>query len=124
MRGKIERIWENQTKDGEKYWVLSIDGKNYSVWDPAVLEGLSEGMEVEYEFRRSGKYNRITDLKKLDTSQQGPDVENPRDLKIIRMSCLRSAVEVLSGYGSELEERIEKTLEVSRRFERYVLNGE
>jgi len=42
----------------------------------------------------------------------------------IRMSCLRSAVEVLSGYGSELEERIEKTLEVSRRFERYVLNGE
>ena len=87
MRGKIERIWENQTKDGEKYWVLSIDGKNYSVWDPAVLEGLSEGMEVEYEFRRSGKYNRITDLKKLDTSQRGPDAESPRDLKIIRDSC-------------------------------------
>ena len=126
MRGKIERIWENQTKNGEKYWVLSISGKNYSVWDSSVIEGLSEGAEVEYEFKRSGKYNKITDLKVIqEPAQSGQtQTQDTRELRIIRMSCLKSAVELISDYRSEPERKIGKALEISKRFERYVLSGE
>ena len=111
MRGKIERIWENHTKNGEKYWVLFISGKNYSVWDSSVIEGLSEGAEVEYEFKRSGKYNKITDLKVIQEPAQSGQApaQDTRELRIIRMSCLRSAAEIISPYNLDLEEKTEKT---------------
>lgn len=33
MKGIIGKIWKNQTATGKDYWVLSVGGNNYSIWD-------------------------------------------------------------------------------------------
>lgn len=54
MKGIFDKIWENKTKGNKPYWVLSIEGENYSVWDKKNLEGIQEGSTVEYDWKASG----------------------------------------------------------------------
>ena len=98
MRGTIEKIWENETKGKKKYHILAIGGENYSVWDPKLVEPLSEGSETEYEWTQSGDYKKITDLKKIQTGPESkPSSRDRRSVDIIRMSCLKSASDILNG---------------------------
>ena len=74
MKGVIEEIWKNETDDGKPYFVLRIGGDKYSVWDKKYMEGLEEGSTVEYESAQSGKFKKITDLKKIDLE---PGIDPP-----------------------------------------------
>jgi hypothetical protein len=81
-----------QTRRPEKRWILEIDGDRCSVWDEKCMEGLEEGIPAEYEWRQSSSFKKITDTKRLDMGA----IEG-KGLRIIRMSCLKTASEILSS---------------------------
>lgn len=118
MRGRINKIWENSSKEGQKYWVLSIDGKRYSVFDGDYVDGLEEGSVVEYDANKKGKYNNITALKKIQVDDDS--YLSRKDEQIIRMSCLKSASELLSGIDMEPDKKADAAIGVARKFQRYV----
>lgn len=121
MKGTVDKIWENQTKGKKMYHVLEIGGEKYSVWEEKLMEGLGEGNEVEYEWAKSGDFRKITDLRKIQTGP-GPDPyeRDRKSVDIIRMSCLKSASEILYGLFIDPDEKTEKAIEISKRFEKYV----
>ena len=125
MKGKIEKIWENQTKDKKTYHVVDIGGERYSVWDPKLLEGVSEGSAVEYDWSKSGEFKKITSIQKVEMD---PDLDSykpdRKSMEIIRMSCLRSASEILQGLYIDPVEKTRKALDIAREFENYVKNGD
>ena len=121
MKGTIDKIWENETRDNKKYHVLEIGGEKYSVWNGKMLEGIGEGSVVEYDWKKSGDFRKITELSKID-SEPGQEPYRPdrKAMEIIRMSCLRSASEILHGFYIEPDEKAMKALDIARDFEKYV----
>jgi len=119
MKGKITRIWRNETGDGQRYCVLEIDGQKYSLWDEKYFDKLREGLEVDYEWKKSGRFKKITDIKILE-----PQTCRDRCIKIIRMSCLKSASEILYGLEGDPYKKADLAVEIAKRFEKYVLDGE
>lgn len=125
MQGIVDKIWENETRDKKRYHVLEIGGEKYSVWDPNLLEGLGEGNQVEYEWKQSGNFKKITDLKLIDpASESGSYKSDRKSREIVRMSCLRSASEILHGLFIDPDEKTRKALDIAREFEKYVRTEE
>ena len=128
MKGVVDKVWENKTDDGKPYFVLKIGGEKYSVWDKKYMDGIEEGSMVEYESAQSGKFKKITDMKKIDLGPGiDPPVRKPRDRngqEIVRMSCIRSAAALVADFGAPPEEKAEITLGLARRFEKYVIDPE
>ncbi len=124
MRGTIERVWENERADGSKYWVVSIDGKRYSTWDPGLLQGIQSGDAVEFTFTTSGRYKNLLAIKKLDDQQfRTADtlVVNPEALRIVRMNCLRTAAEMLKDTTLLPEQKVSMAISMAQRLEAHVL---
>jgi hypothetical protein len=130
MKGQVSRIWQNETQKGKAYWVVSIRSDNgefvrYSVWDWKMLEGVREGDVITYKFSRSGKYSNISEISKTERPgapsddlleyQIGGRVE-----QIARMSAIKSATQLLSNYVGDPQEKITKTLETAKEFEKYI----
>ena len=128
MKGVVDKVWENKTDDGKPYFVLKIGGEKYSVWDKKYMDGIEEGSMVEYESAQSGKFKKITDMKKIDLEPGiAPAERKPRDRngqEIVRMSCIRSAAALVADFGAPPEEKAEITLGLARRFEKYVIDPE
>lgn len=70
MKGTIEQIWENESKNGQQYLTVQIDGERYSVWDTKYFDQLHEGAEIEYQFRQSGNFRNITEVSNPAQSEQ------------------------------------------------------
>ncbi|MBW1731416.1 MAG: hypothetical protein JRJ75_11080 [Deltaproteobacteria bacterium] len=120
MQGRIGKIWENETREGKKYHVLEIGGEKYSVWDQRLLEGLGEGSLVEYEWKKSGDFRKITDLRPSATPDAGNYSHERKNREIIRMSCLKSASELLYGLFLDPDVKTRKAIDIAREFEKYV----
>ena len=120
MKGTIEKIWENKTKNGQKYQVVSIDGRKYSLWDAKASEGLAEGAAVEYKWRQSGNYRHITDIEPVPYEPNESNGLGLRDQRILKMSCLKSASAILASLDVPAEEKIDMTLSTARKFEKYI----
>ena len=128
MKGVVDKVWENKTDDGKPYFVLKIGGEKYSIWDKKYMDGIEEGSMVEYESAQSGKFKKITDMKKIDLE---PGIDPPgrrsRDRngqEIVRMSCIRSAAALVADFGAPPEEKADITLGLARKFEKYVIDPE
>lgn len=121
MKGSVDKIWENETNGKKKYHVVDIGGERYSVWDHKLIEGLTEGSTVEYDWQKSGDYKKITDMRKIDLN---PDLETYRQdrksIEIIRMSCIKSACQILQGTYKEADTIAYNALTTAREFEKYV----
>jgi hypothetical protein len=117
MQGYVEDILHKE-RNGKPYWILKIEGNNYTVWDRKYIEGIKKGSLVAYEFKQSGNYRHITSLKPLEGSLAPYSQE---ELRIIRMSCLRSAVNLTSEMGLEYKDKVEATIHLAKQFEKYVL---
>ena len=128
MKGIVDKIWENKTDDGKLYFVLKIGGEKYSVWDKKYMDGIEEGSMVEYESAQSGKFKKITDMKKIGLEPGiAPPGRKSRDRngqEIVRMSCIRSATALVADFGAPPEEKADITLGLARRFEKYVIDPE
>jgi len=123
MKGEVEKVWKNETQDGRRYEVLQINGERYSLWEEDYLDRIQEGQSLEFDFRESGDFKNITKIyEKPEPGQEGKrnEYEDRRNKKIVRMSCLRSASKVLTGSRIPSQERAEKTIEIAKKFEKYI----
>lgn len=129
-RGKIEHIWQNDLPDGRTYLSLTIEGEKYSLWDKKYFDKLKEGQVVDFEFKRSGDYNNITEID-IDSFMNFPEQQerksnphpNQKDQQIMKMSCLKSACYLVRDVCSDIDRKVDLTLDVARQFEKY-LTGE
>ena len=122
MKGIIDRVFENRTREGKRYWVLSIGGENYSVWDKKYMNGLTEGCEIDFDWTQSGDFKKMTDLKKihLEPILDRREEAERRNTQILRLSCIKSATSLISDLDLTPAEKGEITLEIARGFEKYV----
>jgi len=133
MKGEIEKIWRNNTADGRKYSVLQIGGERYSLWEEEYLDKLKEGQVLEFEVRESGDYKNICKIYDpsgaqkpggsdfpLPEAQRDGNGQNQKSRQIVRMSCLRSASQILGGSRIPAGSRADRTIEIAKKFEKYV----
>ena len=88
MKGEVYKIWENETRDNKIFHVVEIAGERYSVWDPRLLVGVEEGSHVEYDWKKSGNFKKLTGLRKIDYD---PELNSPykptrKSMELVRMS--------------------------------------
>lgn len=124
MRGTIEHVWENESKNGQKYLSVQIEGERYTIWDENYFDQLKEGAEVEYEFRQSGNFRNISDLRPVQ-EQPGPTYRpSPKDRQITRLSCLKSASEIVAPAHMDVDGKQSLVIETAKQFERYVFEDD
>ena len=122
MKGIIDQIWENESKNGNKYLTVEIGGERYSVWDTKYFDVLREGAWIEYDVKQSGNFKHLTEIK--PTEESGVPVYRPnnKEKQITRLSCLRSASEILAAVPMDNEAKRELVIDTARYFERYVFD--
>lgn len=133
MKGDIEKIWNKKTPDGRRYDVLQIGGVRYSLWEEEYLDKLKEGQTLEFDMRESGDYKNICKIydpaeakNSSDANALPPETpgngngQSQKSRQIVRMSSLRSASQILSGSRIPAGERAEKTIEIAKKFEKYI----
>jgi hypothetical protein len=116
MKGQIEKIWDNESRNGQRYLGLSIDGQRYTLWDEKYFGRLEEGDVIDFEWKKSGKFKNIT---KINLDEDDGFMER-RQASIIRMSCLKSASELIADSEIEPGKRADLAIEFARKFEDYV----
>ncbi len=119
MKGVIEKVWDKLDRKGGRYLVLQIAGERYSLWDEQRMNGLEEGIVVEYEWKQAGRYKNISTIE-LDPDYSATHRAQKRDRDVVRMSCLKSAAALLSSADADPEKKGQLTLDLARQFERYV----
>ncbi len=117
MKGKIEKIWDNESRNGQRYLGLSVDGERYTLWEEKYFDKLQEGDIIDFEWKKSGKYRNITKINMDD--EDGNFMERKHE-SIIRMSCLKSASELISDSDVEPNKRADLAIDFARKFEKYV----
>ena len=126
MKGEVERVWKNRTFDGREYCVIQVNGEKYSLWDDRYFDRIQEGQEIEFDFRDSGDFKNITRIG--EPSEQQPfdrtDYDQERQNSIIKMSCLKSAAQILSGSKIPYKNRADRAIEIARKFEKYINDEE
>lgn len=117
MKGRIEKIWDNESRNGQRYLGLSIDGQRYTLWEDQYFDQLQEGDVIDFEWKKSGRFKNITEIKYNNEDNNYPE----KKLKsIIRMSCLKSASELISDSDIEAGKRADTAIEFARKFEDYI----
>ena len=121
MRGMIEQVWENESKKGQKYVTVQVGGERYSVWDDKYFDALQEGVTIDYDFRQSGNFKNMTDIEPVDGNGNGMPQYTPngKDRQIARMSCLKSASEILAPVHMDTDAKRDLVIDTARYFERY-----
>jgi len=118
VQGKVDRIWHNRRTDGSEYWVIKIDGKTYSTFDPEHVSYIQEGDTVEFSFSRSGRYCNLIAVRPLN-----PPL-SPISGKVFRearMHCIIAASLLLMNSPLQPEHKTELTIEISRKLENFAL---
>lgn len=117
MKGTVEKIWDNESRTGQRYLGLSIDGQRYTLWEEKYFDLIHEGEVIDFDWKKSGRYKNITKI----TPMNDDNLYSERRLKsIIRMSCLKSASELISDSEIEADKRADIAIEFARKFEDYI----
>ena len=125
MKGEIEQVWKNETADGRKYEVLQINGARYSLWDEDYHDQFQLGQSIEFDYKESGDFKNISNIQgNHGQGEKEPKNEDKKISKIIKMSSLRSASRILSSSKIPYENRADKTLEIAKKFEKYLNDKE
>lgn len=117
MRGTIDKVWENEHK-GKPWKKLVIDGEDYSLWEKDWFDLAQEDACVEFEFRKKGDFNTITALEVVTpaATSGGNGGTSDKQIQISRLSCLKTAVELLPE-GTSLN----SVIRTAMRMEEYVV---
>jgi hypothetical protein len=126
MRGVIDQVWENESRNGQKYLTVQMaDGERYSVWDTEYFELLAPGATINYDTKQSGNFRHLTDIEQVDNNGEFPPYQpNNKEKQIARMSCLKSASEILAPVQLDPDSKREMVIGTARYFERYVFEGD
>jgi hypothetical protein len=125
MRGVIDQIWENDSRNGQKYLTVQMqDGERYSVWDDKYFEVLVPGVTIDYDIKQSGNFRHLIDIEQVDNHELPPYQPNNKEKQIARMSCLKSASEILAPVQLDPGAKKEMVIDTARYFERYIFEGD
>ena len=119
--GRITDIQPKQTKEGTPYRSLKIDGHHFTCWDPDLFDDLQEGVTVEYRWKPSGRFKRITEFHRSDVPHRA---FSPTDRRITRMNALRTAAMLYAHDPPESHDKTLATLSTAMFFELYLLDEE
>ena len=117
MKGTVEKIWDNESRNGQRYLGLSIEGQRYTLWEEKYFDQLQEGDVIDFEWKKSGRFKNIT---KITTNDDDNYYQEKRQISIIRMSCLKSASELISDSEIEADKRADIAIDFARKFEDYI----
>jgi hypothetical protein len=102
----VEAVEERTTQKGQRYWRVKVAGERQSLfcWDPALAQALEPGMTYHVVVNGSADYPRIIDVTLLPDAAPGPapaaapaTAVSERERRMLRMSALRAAADVLHG---------------------------
>jgi hypothetical protein len=102
----VEAVEERTTQKGQRYWRVKVAGEQQSLfcWDPALAQALEPGMTYHVVVNGSADYPRIIDVTLLPDAAPGPapaaapaTAVSERERRMLRMSALRAAADVLHG---------------------------
>jgi len=125
MRGVIDQVWENESRNGQSYLTVQMtDGERYSVWDSKYFDVLAPGATIDYDIKQSGNFKHLTDIEQVDNHELPPYQPINKEKQIARMSCLKSASEILAPVQLDPDSKREMVIDTARYFERYVFEGE
>ena len=125
MRGTIEQVWENESRNGQKYLTVQLNGERYSIWDNKYFDAIGEGAIIDYDVKQSGNFKHLTDIEPVNNNGELPPYQpNHKDTQITRMSCLKSASEIMAPVQLDPNTKREMVIETARYFERYVFEGD
>ena len=119
--GRVTDVQPKQTKDGTSYLSLRIDGRHFTCWDEDLFSDLEEGIDLEYRWKPSGRFRRITEFRRR-TEATGSFSSS--DHRITRMNALRTAAMLYANYSSQGSDRDLDTLSTAMMFELYLLDEE
>lgn len=119
--GRITDIQPKQTKEGTPYRSLKIDGHHFTCWNPDLFDDLQEGVTVEYRWKSSGRFKRITEFHRADVPHSS---FSPSDRRITRMNALRTAAMLYAHDPPESHDKTLATLSTAMFFELYLLDEE
>lgn len=128
-KGVVNRIWQNETRKKKPYWVVAVQTETgtqerYSVWNWKTLEGIHEGQIISYKFETKGTYRNLIEVTKSENIATLNDMLDYRLMdrveQIARMSAIKSATMLLNSYQGDPIEKMTKTLEAAKEFEKYI----
>ena len=136
--GTVGKVFENESRKGDRYWGVVIDNVRYSVFEKAVRDALAEGAAVEFTWAQKGKYRTITraqPLAKVAQAGNGASAPAPspveahvspveRETRIIRQTCVKAAAEIIAAMCLPTEKAGPETLGLAKRFEAWILQRE
>jgi len=117
MKGRIEKIWDNESRNGERYLGLTIDGQRYTLWEDKYFDQVQEGDVIDFEWKKSGRFKNIM---KIKYDNDGGNYPEKKLKSIIRMSCLKSASELLADSDIEAKKRADIAIDFAKKFENYI----
>ena len=109
--------------DGREYVSVNIDGEKFSLWDKEYFGKLKAGDTVEYKWRQSGRYKNITEIEPTNTHSY-PGNNDDRNGQIARMSCLKSASELLANAHMDPLDKATLALDIAKKYEAYIFNND
>ena len=123
MLGRVENIEESRSKEGSPYWIITISGRRYTVWDGDLIKGLQPGENIEFFFVNSGGFRKVVALHKASSqSNLNPWLEKGK--QIARMSCLRTAAQIVEAKRLDPTKKATVILKIAGLLETYVLHGQ
>ncbi|MBX6754527.1 MAG: hypothetical protein IRY86_09865 [Thermorudis peleae] len=106
----VEQIEERTTRDGRPYWRVRVAGEKQALfcWDAGLAQTLVPGLTYAATINGSAEYPKLLDVTVLPdaapTSDTTPAVSttpaaaaDARERRMLRMSALRAAADVLHG---------------------------
>jgi hypothetical protein len=96
---------------GKAYWRVKTDSGTYFVWEKSIAEQLQPGMSAVVSTNGSAEYPKITAVHEAHVTAasaadpavdpapaaEPPSVPSERERRMLRMSALRAAADVLHG---------------------------
>jgi hypothetical protein len=102
----VEAVEERTTQKGQRYWRVKVAGERQSLfcWDPALAQALEPGMTYQVTVNGTSDYPRIIDVTLLPDAAPTPapapapaTAVSERERRMLRMSALRAAADILHG---------------------------
>jgi hypothetical protein len=100
----VEAVEERTTQKGQRYWRVKVAGERQSLfcWDPALAQALEPGMTYHVVVNGSADYPRIIDVTLIPDAAPAPapapaPAVSERERRMLRMSALRAAADILHG---------------------------
>ena len=98
----VEAVEERTSQKGQRYWRVRAQGERQSLfcWDPALAQALEPGMTYQVTVNGTSDYPRIIDVTLIPDAAPAPapaPAVNERERRMLRMSALRAAADILHG---------------------------